>query len=444
MLKHLLPLLSGICLSLVACNTPTDVLPDSPSELITETDPFFISPEAARDHLNQALDILDTPTRSLARRSEERPAATIFPSERSRSAADAEPLFYVFNIEGGGFALVSTDSRTSPVYAVTDEGRYSPDLENPNFALFLEGAERAYKEEIEQTELFIKEWIADQAAQAAPKRQVHIEIPPSPTEWTWKAPIAKVAPLLKTKWGQGAPYNNDCKPITGGNGERSATGCTVTAFCQVVAFHRYPNNFGKTIFHWDEMLRSPKIPDDGSIAATDVAALHALARRNDFIGGTSDEASGASFTRIAYALINLQYPYETSKNLIDLKQDTPLNSYLNSITSSLDNNAPVPIGAATEDGKGAPHSWVIDGYATQEGQRTIYISGYPYPATQSMTRTLIHCNWGWDGLCDGYFLPSFLHPKQGNIQPDPDSDTSIRIDSEYSWDFKLFVNIKPA
>ncbi|MDE7070011.1 MAG: C10 family peptidase [Alistipes sp.] len=55
-----------------------------------------------------------------------------------------------------------------------------------------------------------------------------------------------------------------------------------------------------------------------------------------------------------------------------------------------------------------------------------------------------HCNWGWDGLYDGYFLPSFLHPRQGNIQPDPDSDTSIRIDHEYSWNFKLFVNIKPA
>lgn len=441
MLKHLLPFLSGMCLSLAACDTPADTLPDLSPEPLAGDSRFLITPAAARDQLDQVLDMLDTPTRSRARRSEERPAATIFPSERSRSDAAAAPLFYVFNIEGGGFALVSTDSRTSPVYAVTDEGRYSPDLENPNFALFLEGAERAYKEEIEQTELFIKEWIADQAAQA-PMRQVHIEVTPPPSEWSWEPPIAKAAPLLKTKWGQGAPYNNDCAPATGGNGERSATGCTVTAFCQVVAFHRHPNSFGNTTFHWDEMLRSPKIPDDGSIAATDVASLHNSAKK--FIAGSYTEAFGIPFTNMAYGFINMQYPYDTQKNLVALRQDAPLNQCLNSITSSLDNNAPVPIGAATEDGKSAPHSWVIDGYATQKGQRTIYISGYPYPATQSMTRTLIHCNWGWDGLCDGYFLPSFLHPKQGNIQPDPDSDTDIKIDSEYSWDFKLFVNIKPA
>ena len=46
-----------------------------------------------------------------------------------------------------------------------------------------------------------------------------------------------VAPLLKTKWAQGSPYN-DLFPMV--NGERKPTDCGTTSMVQIMKFHKYP------------------------------------------------------------------------------------------------------------------------------------------------------------------------------------------------------------
>ena len=50
-------------------------------------------------------------------------------------------------------------------------------------------------------------------------------------------PGVVVAPLLKTKWSQGSPYN-DLFPIV--DGSRKVTDCVTTAMVQIIAFHKYP------------------------------------------------------------------------------------------------------------------------------------------------------------------------------------------------------------
>jgi len=59
--------------------------------------------------------------------------------------------FHVINFDdNSGFAIVSADSRTTPVYAYSDEGNLNLEdaMENTGFSEFMESAERYYRKEI--------------------------------------------------------------------------------------------------------------------------------------------------------------------------------------------------------------------------------------------------------------------------------------------------------
>ncbi len=46
-----------------------------------------------------------------------------------------------------------------------------------------------------------------------------------------------IAPMLKSKWNQDAPYNDQCPMF---NGKHAPTGCTITAMAQIMYYHRCP------------------------------------------------------------------------------------------------------------------------------------------------------------------------------------------------------------
>lgn len=64
--------------------------------------------------------------------------------------------------------------------------------------------------------------------------------------------IVKIGPLLKTKWGQGRPYNEYTQRWTYPHIDidsyndtvyRAATGCGATAIAQILAYHKYPDTY---------------------------------------------------------------------------------------------------------------------------------------------------------------------------------------------------------
>ena len=50
----------------------------------------------------------------------------------------------------------------------------------------------------------------------------------------------EVKPMLTTRWGQGAPYNNSC-PTAPSSSEHCLTGCVATAMAQVMKYYQYPD-----------------------------------------------------------------------------------------------------------------------------------------------------------------------------------------------------------
>jgi hypothetical protein len=75
-------------------------------------------------------------------------------------------------------------------------------------------------------------------------------------QWDWltgsgmaPASIDTVGPLVKTKWDQGTPFNNNC-PM--GDGGRCVVGCVATAGCQVMRYWRHPSyGTGSESYWWN-------------------------------------------------------------------------------------------------------------------------------------------------------------------------------------------------
>ena len=118
------------------------------------------------------------------------------------------PTFYAFNRDGGGFVIVSTDTRYEPVLGYSYENSIKTENMPANFA----------------------HWMAMIAEGAANR--------PS-TKAPYGASVHQVIRFLNTaKWDQDAPYNDLCPDVSGRG--RAVTGCTNTATATIMYYHKWP------------------------------------------------------------------------------------------------------------------------------------------------------------------------------------------------------------
>lgn len=203
--------------------------------------------------------------------------------------------------------------------------------------------------------------------------------------------------LMESEWGQGAPYNNLCP-----NGKRGKcpTGCVATAMSQVLYFHQYPERTvgkgsytygGKTFaqnlsginYAWDKM--QPRYDTPSGEGCEDVATLLfdcGLSINMNYDDGGSGaynfEASTAMKRNFSMYSTFYDRAYYTSTEWMDLIYD------------QLSHNKPVIYGGVSDSDEGLiGHSFVIDGYR-EDG--------------------LVHVNWGWDGIGNGYYDIALLDP----------------------------------
>ena len=340
--------------------------------------------------LNQALvyaensiNGIGTSTRSTTRKVKSTEIFVAKPS--TRSAESEEVSFYLINYENNeGFAMISTDSRTTPIYAYSDEGNINPaDFENnPGLKIFLEGAILNYEDEIANCSTYA---LGD---------RLPIELPdtlddPRPIYVDGIFCYVKtdttrmfVDKLLTTAWHQDWPYNFYCDGT-------DAVGCGPTALAQIMAHHRYPashqdSQFGLVTYDWDLMRSNIRTeighdPDDATEAIAILMRQIGRAANADYGLETYTNEVG-----IRNALTAFGY---TSSNPSDLS--------FSIMKSEVDANRPIYItGHKPVDGKG--HAWVIDGYDFTERAIKYYHSEPPYNLYKRdvSTTKYFHCNWG--------------------------------------------------
>ena len=266
---------------------------------------------------------------------------------------------------------MSTDKRTYPIYALIDEGNYSPYNNNPGFDLFIKMAKVYFKLTTQKDGLINQDQIIN-----------------NNTEWVV---TNKVGPKLQYKWDQLEPFNIYC-PILN-NGKHAAVGCTAVAAAMILAMNKKPSTINGYSLDWNLISQMKTVYDleKNEAGRNQVATfLHELGKKMDMTYG---EQSGA------WPNDALKYMCDECNlwacNMKDYKAGDVASNYI--IYHTLHN---YPVGLVmmcgyTKNGhKKEGHTWVLDGQ--------IFYKDKKHPDKKQMD--LYHCNWGWGGYNDGYYL----------------------------------------
>ena len=230
----------------------------------------------------------------------------------------------------------------------------------------------------------------------------------------------EIEPLLKSKWGQQEPYNDQCPNYYTNSGKtyRCNAGCVAVAMSQVMYYYRYPaylpediNGYvnlvtwtvyettflgikiptiryahlgtipAGTMFLWSSMLDAYD-GSEGEVARYAVSTLMLAA--GESVTMRYDRSSSADPRTIARALTQ-KFSYAPTTRYV-ARANYSDEAWEQLLYDELAAGRPVIYGGLTARGSG--HSFVIDGY--RDG--------------------LFHVNWGNDGYYNDYFSLNQLDP----------------------------------
>lgn len=333
-----------------------------------------------------------------------------FETQRSlkvRGKSDRSPnaYYYVFNDKkNGGFVLVSGDERTEDIIGYSHTGFFDTEDLPSNVSWWLNG----YMQILESL-----------PQQEAKGNEHEIARRSSANGENSKATIA---PLLKTKWGQGAPFNDKCPLV---NEEPCLTGCVATAVAQVMKYYGLPTSSKATYkyrtlthrilmpalpateFDWNNMLN--EYDEESPYAAKETVATLMLYCGCVLSMDYTPEGSGADSTPVCDAM---EYFFNYDEGIRKVyRKNYDAQAWEELIYNELAKAYPVYY-SGRNDNNG--HAFVCDGYD----------NGF------------FHINWGWSGLYDGYFKLSILYPDNGSYD-------ETKTDEGYSQDQMAVINIVP-
>lgn len=222
-------------------------------------------------------------------------------------------------------------------------------------------------------------------------------------------PAQEVQPLLTTKWGQGAPFNNLCP--TGADGTHCLTGCVATSTAQVLNYHKLPvrgrgqetvyypfgdvtgqsvtAHFGATWFDFRHMLNDYQSVDYTEEEALAVATLmRATGVSANMAYGTDSEGGSGAVSAYACEALGRNFGFTDARYMH--RADYGEEEWMQTIFDQLVTDNPIVYNGTDNVGG---HSFVIDG-CRADG--------------------LVHVNWGYEGHGDGYFDVATLRPGFSN------------------------------
>ncbi len=294
---------------------------------------------------------------------------------------DGNPTVYVFNTNGGeGFCVISADDLATPVLGYSDNGGFDAVNMSPS----------------------LKSWLDDYSRIISYARENGMTVSGAPVVPS----LTTIQPITRTKWNQDAPYNDQCPSL---NGQTTFTGCVATAMAQVLKVYSYPqkgegwakynwtndNNkmltldFRKLKFDWANMTdtyNSSSTTDQKKAVSTLMKACGYACQMNY---GT--DASGAQTLNVGRGLVQ-NFTYDPAM-LFRQRDYYGIVDWMKLLHGELSLGRPVLYTGVTANSEG--HAFVLDGYDASNG--------------------LVHINWGWGGMSDGYFQIISLDPSSQGI-----------------------------
>ena len=306
-------------------------------------------------------------------------------SENKGNELSIDTLLYVVNFsDEQGFALVAADKRTTPIYAIADSGSLDFDNlgseENVGFLLFLEGAIGKIVQDVNTNDA--------------------IETRATTNGWTI---IEKYPAMLKTKWDQIDPYNMYCP-------NNRYTGCTVTATAQILSYYQTIGSVswsdngssGSATLNWSRIISDCE-NNYGELNTTSYyASSSEVAHLMRYLGVAMDadyEADGTEVNKKKPINWMNDWGGLNATKLADYSASPVINAIKsNKLVYARGNSGRKKFLGITVSYTGG-HAWVYDGYVSASSGGT--------------TSNLLHCNWGWGGYQDGYYISGAFNSNAG-------------------------------
>ena len=160
---------------------------------------------------------------------------------KSTGVSDTTEI-HVFNFEdNGGFAIMSATEDMPSLLAITDGGNIDTNevIDDPGLAIFLC--------KLRSMPIINKPSHDDKDNQGTTAyTDVYYTYGNYKNEF-----FNPVGGYCKVHWGQKDPYNYFCPTD---NGNKTKTGCVVTACAQLMSIYKYPSSYDSYFFHWDDMI----------------------------------------------------------------------------------------------------------------------------------------------------------------------------------------------
>ncbi|MBO7686026.1 MAG: C10 family peptidase, partial [Kiritimatiellae bacterium] len=324
-------------------------------------------------------------------------------------AATNGAAFYVAKLTGGGFVVTSTDTEIDPVIAVSSAPDLVEDSRNPLWALLVHDMALRQESVAVKSKSGVRQKSGDGSGNdyisAAAARWARLTTSGANLRLGKNAgrnaiSDVRVAPLLKTKWGQSTDASGrKCFNYYTPNG--SLCGCTATACAQIFRYHKFPkvsveprtyeckvDGYSRTltqkggVYDWNNM---PNVPGSGT---TD-KQRRAIGKLTYDVGlAVRAEYKRQSTSAYPYLIPNLchewGYAHATWYYDYDYGYKSLTKAQLKSVLiPNLDANLPVQVSIR---GSSSGHSVVADGYGYWDGSFSV------------------HLNFGWDGNSDAWYV----------------------------------------
>lgn len=328
-----------------------------------------------------------------------------------------DTLFYIVNFkDDGGFVLVSATDTIGTIVAYVESGHLKPsdEISNPGFRLYIDNLcyVLCYNSPTPTNP------IPDDTVIVVPDH-VNPNFPGNPLPWNIDT---VVGPLLTTKWGQEYPFNTYCFT---NEGYQALAGCGPIALSQIAAYYSHPSSRNGHVYNWTE-IKNGYIPTSATGKESAAQLVHDAGIYTNAVYGTEVTSVIAYLYRIG--VYSFGFDFSTSYSAISF----------NTLMQNINDGKPIII-SGYDSTKECGHTWVIDGYLTR---------WRPGPSLGNnpniVTQKLVHCNWGWYGIGNGYFLYNNLSLQNMMLTDNLSWENlyvgdSLTIDSDIS----CFYNLVP-
>jgi len=251
-------------------------------------------------------------------------------------------------------------------------------------------------------------------------------------------PVRNVDPLLTAEWDQGPSFNLQCPYDNNGPGNHAVVGCVAVGMGQLMHYWQHPQvgtgshsythpnyglleaDFENTNYNFSNMTDLT-----GNLAVQQLLFHAGVSVEMDY-GPQGSGAPGGPFSSFdypnAFSALHENFGYSNEMQWLSKDDYSNLN-WLNLIKNELDNDRPIAYDACANDGLGC-HFWNIDGYENN----------------------YLHCNWGWGGQGNGFYIYTALGPDDEPYLFNSEefmiigiTPTSILIDGDINGDFSVNI-----